>query len=166
VAWAELQAGVPWWLKERLTTAVAGGGPVLVSPHWGPNMTTEPPPHVRSSARALVRDGASLVAGHSAHVFHGAAPPVLFDLGDFLDDYAVDRRLRNDLGLLWLVTFEGPHLVAVEAVPLRLRFAHTDLAVGDDAVWVRSRLRQACAALGTEVSDGDRGLVLASRVRG
>ena len=32
--------------------------------------------------------------------FHGAAPPVLFDLGDFIDDYAIDPDLRNDLGLL------------------------------------------------------------------
>ena len=37
----------------------------------------------------------TLVAGHSAHIFHGVARSVLFDLGDFLDDYAVDRELRN-----------------------------------------------------------------------
>jgi len=33
-----------------------------------------------------------------AHVFQGVAGRVLYDLGDFIDDYAVDRRLRNDLG--------------------------------------------------------------------
>ena len=158
VAFADLRSGVPGWLAHGLREAVAAArGPVVVSPHWGPNMTTEPPPHVRGSASVFVRDGASLVAGHSAHVFHGAAPPVLFDLGDFLDDYAVDPRLRNDLGVLWLVTFDGARLVAVEAVPLRLHFAHTELATGDDARWVRQRLRRASTALGTQVHEGERG---------
>ena len=44
----------------------------------------------RASARRpsrLRRAGASLVVGHSAHVFHGIADRVLFDLGDFVDDY-------------------------------------------------------------------------------
>ena len=156
VAFADLRAGVPGWLTRRLQDSV-GVGPVVVSPHWGPNMTSEPPPHVRACASVFVRAGASLVAGHSAHVFHGAAPPVLFDLGDFLDDYVVDARLRNDLGVLWLATFDGPRLAGVEAVPLRLRFAHTELATGDDARWVRHRLRRASAALGTQVSEGERG---------
>ena len=160
VAFADLGSGVPAWLTQRLRAAVDGGGPVVVSPHWGPNMTTEPPAHVRASAEVFVREGASLVAGHSAHVFHGAAAPVLFDLGDFLDDYAVDPRRRNDLGVVWLVTFDGVRLVAAEAVPLRLRFAHTDLASGEDADWVRDRLRRACAALGSEVRDVGRGMQL------
>src|ERR687891_41390 len=83
---------------------------VLVTPHWGQNMTSEPVPHVRRAAQALVDAGAALVAGHSAHVFHGVQDGVLFDLGDFLDDYAVDAPLRNDLGLLWFVELDerGP----------------------------------------------------------
>ncbi|HEX8973005.1 CapA family protein [Oryzihumus sp.] len=151
VAWADLPAGVPGWV----TDAVAAGrhtGAVLVTPHWGPNMTREPPAHVRAAARALVTAGATLVAGHSAHVFHGAAAPVLFDLGDFLDDYAVDPRLRNDLGVLWLVTLDGAQLARAEAVPLRLEYAHTDVATGDDARWVERRMRRACSALGSTVT--------------
>jgi poly-gamma-glutamate synthesis protein (capsule biosynthesis protein) len=117
---------------------------------------------VLAAARALVAAGATVVAGHSAHVFHGAAAPVLYDLGDFLDDYAVDRRLRNDLGVLWLVTLDGGRLARAEAVPLRLDFARTDVATGDDARWVERRMRRACAALGSEVtgSAGRLGLVL------
>ena len=40
-----------------------------------------------------------------------------FDLDDYLDDYAVDRRLRNDLGLLWLVALDAAGPVRVEGVP-------------------------------------------------
>src|SRR5213078_1818665 len=104
--------------------------PLLVAPHWGPNMTTEPPPDVRRTAEQLLREGATLVAGHSAHVFHGVSPRVLYDLGDFVDDYRVDPKLRNDLGLLFLVDLDGDLL---EAVPLKLEFTHTRLARAEDA---------------------------------
>jgi len=54
-----------------------------------------------ATARAWTQAaGATLVAGHSAHVFHGIADRVLYDLGDFVDDSAADPYLRNDLGLL------------------------------------------------------------------
>lgn len=96
--------------------------------------------------------GADLVAGHSAHVFHGvewgAAGPVLYDLGGALDDYRVDRRLRNDLGLLAVWRPAEPSL---ELVGLALDYGFTDLATGADADWVAARLESACGALGTDV---------------
>jgi poly-gamma-glutamate capsule biosynthesis protein CapA/YwtB (metallophosphatase superfamily) len=152
IAFAELPEGLPDWL-----TDLPAADALLVTPHWGPNMTAEPVPHVRAAAEAFVAAGATLVAGHSAHVFHGIAPRVLYDLGDFLDDYAVDPRLRNDLGLLFLVDLAGDRL---EAVPLKLDFAHTRLATGDDARWIRERFTRACAQLGTEVTGEDGRLVL------
>jgi hypothetical protein len=133
--------------------AAADAEVVLVTPHWGPNMTSEPVGHVRRAAAALVEAGATLVAGHSAHVPHGVAGPVLYDLGDFLDDYRVDPRLRNDLGLLFLVTLDGHGPVRLEALPLKLDFCHTRLATGEDAAWTRRRFRSACAALGTTLEE-------------
>ncbi|KAE8763798.1 CapA family protein [Georgenia thermotolerans] len=154
VAFADLRSGVPGWVTAAIGAARA---PVLASPHWGPNMATEPLPYVRRAADELVRAGAALVAGHSAHVLQGVAGRVLFDLGDFLDDYAVHPTLRNDLGALWLVHLTGGAVRAVEAVPVRLRLALSELADGDDAAWVRRRLQAACAALGTDTrEDGDR----------
>jgi poly-gamma-glutamate capsule biosynthesis protein CapA/YwtB (metallophosphatase superfamily) len=145
IAYAEPGRLLPEWLTE-LPDADA----VLVTPHWGPNMTTEPPDFVRRAAQALVDAGATIVAGHSAHVFHGVAPHVLYDLGDFVDDYAVDPVLRNDLGLLVLVDLCDDRL---EAVPLKLEYAHTRLATGDEAAWIARRFTAACAALGTEVAE-------------
>ena len=141
---AETRPGVAFGMPDSLPEE----RPLLVSPHWGPNMTTEPPPSVRETAQQLLDLGATLIAGHSAHVFHGVAPRVLYDLGDFVDDYRRDRRLRNDLGLLFLVDLDGGRL---EAVPLKLEFTHTRLADGDDAAWIERRFTVACAALGTEV---------------
>jgi poly-gamma-glutamate capsule biosynthesis protein CapA/YwtB (metallophosphatase superfamily) len=151
VAFADLRRRVPDWLAEGVGAADAEV--VLVTPHWGPNMTSEPVGHVRRAAAALVDAGATLVAGHSAHVPHGVAGPVLYDLGDFLDDYRVDPRLRNDLGLLFLVTLDGHGPVRLEALPLKLDFCHTRLATGEDAAWTRRRFRSACTALGTTVEE-------------
>jgi poly-gamma-glutamate synthesis protein (capsule biosynthesis protein) len=151
---------MPDWL---LAAARPGGGAdlVVVTPHWGPNMRGEPVPHVRAAAAELTEAGATLVAGHSAHVFQGAAGRVLFDLGDFLDDYAVDRRLRNDLGLLWVVTLapDGPQ--RVEAVPLALDYCHTRIAASDERRIVARLLRERCAAVGTEVREEGGRLVVA-----
>jgi poly-gamma-glutamate capsule biosynthesis protein CapA/YwtB (metallophosphatase superfamily) len=151
IAHADLREGVPAWLTETLHGIDADA--VLVTPHWGPNMSAEPVPAVRAAAASLLEAGATLVAGHSAHVFHGVAGPVLYDLGDFLDDYAVDRVLRNDLGLLFLVTLERGGPRRLEAVPLKLEYCFTRLAEGEDAVWIRRRFREACAFFGTEVSE-------------
>jgi poly-gamma-glutamate capsule biosynthesis protein CapA/YwtB (metallophosphatase superfamily) len=159
IAYADLRGeGVPEWVLESVRDA--DGDVTLVTPHWGPNMTAEPLPYVRAAAAALVDRGATLVAGHSAHVFQGVAGPVLYDLGDFLDDYAVDAELRNDLGLLFLVTLDerGPH--RIEAVPLKLDYCYTRLATRDEAAWIAHRFRTACAAFGTEVADEDGRLVI------
>jgi poly-gamma-glutamate capsule biosynthesis protein CapA/YwtB (metallophosphatase superfamily) len=153
VAYADLARQVPDWLLQTVHRAGASVDATLVTPHWGPNMTAAPVRHVRHAATALVQAGATLVAGHSAHVPHGVAGPVLYDLGDFLDDYRVDPRLRNDLGLLFLVTLDRRGPLRLEALPLKLEFCHTRLAAGDDAAWLRRRFRAACATLGTTVED-------------
>jgi poly-gamma-glutamate synthesis protein (capsule biosynthesis protein) len=146
VAFADLaRDGVPDWVGETISALRADA--ILVTPHWGPNMRVDPLPYVRAAANALLAAGATLIAGHSAHVFHGVAPRVLFDLGDFLDDYAVDPELRNDLGLLFLVDLADELL---EAVPLKLEYTHTCLADGEDAQWIARRFVAACAKLGTE----------------
>lgn len=161
-AYADLRYGVPAWLTDQVRALRAEADSVIVFPHWGPNMTTEPSPHVRRAARELIDAGATLVAGHSAHVFHGVAGPVLFDLGDLIDDYAVDPVLRNDLGVIVLVTLDDRDVRRLEAVPIALDYAYTRLASGDEYAWVRDRFARACAAFGTGVADaGDRLVVFA-----
>jgi poly-gamma-glutamate synthesis protein (capsule biosynthesis protein) len=141
---------LPRWIVDAVSGA---GNAVLVTPHWGPNMTARPVPQVRAAARGLTDAGATLVAGHSAHVFHGIEGRVLHDLGDFLDDYRVDPALRNDLGLLWLVELDGSGPRRLEAVPLKLEYCFTTLAGGEDLAWIRRRFRTACAELGTTVEE-------------
>jgi poly-gamma-glutamate synthesis protein (capsule biosynthesis protein) len=153
IAWADLRRGVPEWVLGEIGRLKQECDAVLAFPHWGPNMTTAPARWQRSAARALAAAGADAVVGHSAHVFHGVAreagAPVAYDLGDALDDYAVDAELRNDLGLLALWRPGGaPEL---ELVGLRLDHCFTRLAEGEDAEWIASRLERACGELGAVV---------------
>jgi poly-gamma-glutamate synthesis protein (capsule biosynthesis protein) len=155
-AFADIRRGVPDWLREHAAGA-------LVCPHWGPNMQPSPLGRVRAAARGLREAGAALIAGTSAHVFHGVEGNVLYDLGDFLDDYARNPQLRNDLGLLFLVDLEPDGPRRIEAVPLKLEYAFTRPAEDEDASWVRRRFAEACAELGTEVREEEGRLVVESR---
>jgi poly-gamma-glutamate capsule biosynthesis protein CapA/YwtB (metallophosphatase superfamily) len=154
IAYANLRRGVPNWLADELARLDRECDHVVAFPHWGPNMTTQPAGWQRRAAEQLQEAGGDLVAGHSAHVFHGAGwgrrGPLVFDLGDALDDYAVDRRLRNDLGLIALWRPGDPE-AELELVGLVLDFCHTRLAVGEEAEWIAGRLARACAALETAV---------------
>jgi hypothetical protein len=107
-----------------------------------------------------VAAGASALAGHSAHVFQPIelvdGAPVMYDLGDLLDDYAIDEHLRNDLGVLALWT-PGERL---ELVPLRLEYTFTRLARGEDHAWIVEGLKRRSAQLGTELRLEEGRLVL------
>jgi poly-gamma-glutamate capsule biosynthesis protein CapA/YwtB (metallophosphatase superfamily) len=160
IAYADVRKdGLAGWVLDALRDVPADV--TLVTPHWGPNMVAEPQPYVVEAAGALVDGGATLVAGHSAHVFQGVAGRVLYDLGDFLDDYAVDPALRNDLGLLFVVELDESGPREVQALPLKLEYCYTRLATSEEAAWIAHRFRSACAALGSDVAEEDGRLVVA-----
>ncbi|MBD0280774.1 MAG: CapA family protein [Thermoleophilaceae bacterium] len=153
IAYASLSRRTPDWIADELGRLRQRAELVVAFPHWGPNMTVRPAREQRARAGDFLAAGADLVAGHSAHVFHGIeyrdGGPVLYDLGGAVDDYAVDPELRNDLGILALWRPAGtPEL---ELVALKLEFCHTELARGADADWVHTRLEHACRDLGSRV---------------
>ena len=148
IAHVELARGLPRWLTAELDRLRAECDLLIAFAHWGPNMNPNTARWQERRAAELIEAGASLVAGHSAHVFHGVSflrgSPVLFDLGDALDDYAVDRTLRNDLGVLALWRPEDAG-AEIELVGLRLEYCRTGLARGSDAEWIANRLKAACS---------------------
>ncbi len=141
VAFADLRAGeVPPWLFETLAAAGAAADAVLLSPHWGPNLTAQPPDHVLAAAEAL-RAHATLIAGHSAHVFHGVQNNVLYDLGDFVNDYVSVRPSRNLLaGIVGKLSKEISGLGAEASVVLRRR-ATGAAARPEHSFWQRQEWR-------------------------
>lgn len=145
----------------------AGADAIVASLHWGPNMNRFPLEGFPAFARALVDAGADLVHGHSAHVFQAIemydGRPILYDTGDFVDDYAVDPVERNDLQFLFRVAFgvdAGP--VSVELLPLRIEHGRVRRADSAERRWLFDRMRRLCAEFGTTLERRDGRLTLAA----
>jgi poly-gamma-glutamate capsule biosynthesis protein CapA/YwtB (metallophosphatase superfamily) len=78
---------------------------VLVTAHWGDNLTQGPTPAIRTVARIAIEAGADAVVGSSAHRVHGLeivhGRPVLYDLGNLAFD--ASEQAGADHGLLaWM----------------------------------------------------------------
>lgn len=168
-AWTEIDRENPETrrrVREALERARGADPDLLVaSLHWGPNMIAEPPAPFREFGRWLVEEGVDIVHGHSAHVFQGIevheGRPILYDTGDFVDDYAVDSRLRNDRSFLFVLA------VSESGVPTELRLYPTEIddcaaheAPPDAADWARERMRELSAPFGTGFDRDGSALVL------
>lgn len=137
---------------------------VVFSIHWGPNMASRPSKGYKEFARAVLDAGVDLFWGHSAHVVQGVeiwhGKPVLYDSGDFVDDYAVDQDLRNDLSVLFLVQFRGQHVDKIELIPVKIDDMRVSMAHGRERQWFIDRFVNLCAEMGTNVdTDGGRSVI-------
>lgn len=149
-------------LQEGMAQARAMGAELLiVSAHWGPNMRLRPSPAFREFAHALIEAGADVFHGHSAHVFQGIelwqGRPILYDCGEFVDDYAVDPVLRNDWGLLVGLEVEEKKARRLDLTPLLIGDCQVKLATGRDFEAIALRLGELSAEMGTAVGrEGER----------
>src|SRR5215211_4601514 len=126
---------------------------VIFSNHWGPNMVRRPREHFRRFARAVIDLGVDIYYGHSAHVFQGVeiyrGKPILYDTGDFIDDYAVKPRMRNDWSFLFRVSAEEGRFERLELTPVKLSYARVDLAKGGEREKILDRMERLSAEMGT-----------------
>jgi poly-gamma-glutamate synthesis protein (capsule biosynthesis protein) len=157
-------------LAEAVAAAKRFAPDVLVaSLHWGPNNRTQPRERHREVARRLAEWGVDVVHGHSAHLFQGVevieqgeSPTlVCYDLGDFVDDYAVDPSDRNDRSFLFElgVTSTGK-LLELELHPTEIESRAVYHASKRGAGWCRKTMQERSAPLGTEFDRAGKGLVL------
>ena len=142
----------------------AGARTVVFSNHWGPNMVLRPRAAFRRFARAVVDRGADVYYGHSAHVFQGVeiyrGKPILYDTGDFIDDYAVDPDLRNDRSFLFRVSMEGGELRRLELFPVVLPYARVELARDDECRAILDLMQNLSVEMGTAFERREDRLVL------
>jgi poly-gamma-glutamate synthesis protein (capsule biosynthesis protein) len=134
---------------------------VIFSIHWGPNMQSKPSAGFKEFARAVLEADADVFWGHSAHVVQGVeiwhGKPIIYDSGDFVDDYAVDPYLRNDLSALFLIRLRVPGLDRIELIPVKIDDMQVNMAHGAERRWFIDRFQQLCSEMGTHVdADGTR----------
>ncbi|MGC2459315.1 MAG: CapA family protein [Gallionellaceae bacterium] len=152
----------------RITDGIAqaraqGAALVVFSNHWGANWVERPSPEFRSFARRVIELGADICHGHSAHICQGIeiyrGKPILYDTGNFIDDYAVDPLLRNDRSCLFTLMFEQGKLCRIELLPVSLSVAHVELARGKEFEAISARMETLCAEFGTKLMRRDDRLV-------
>jgi poly-gamma-glutamate capsule biosynthesis protein CapA/YwtB (metallophosphatase superfamily) len=140
-----------------------GADLVVFSNHWGANFIERPSAQFRSFARQVIELGADVYHGHSAHIcqgieiHHGKA--ILYDTGNFIDDYAVHPLLRNDRSCLFKLMFENGRLCRIELLPVSLSVAHAALARGREFDAICERMGMLCAESGTALTRLDDRLV-------
>jgi len=151
-------------VADSIAQARAQGADLVVfSNHWGANFVERPSAEFRSFARRVIELGADIYHGHSAHICQGIeiyrGKPILYDTGNFIDDYAVHPQLRNDRSCLFTVMFEHGKLCRIELLPVSLSVAHVALARGEEFDAIRAHMEMLCAELGTRIMRSDDRLV-------
>lgn len=130
---------------------------LIVSIHWGPNMLERPNNKFVSFAHSMIDMGADIIHGHSAHIFQGIEVYnnglVLYDTGDFIDDYAVDRDLRNDRSFFFLCEVNKQGVVSLKLVPVLIGEMQVNLAHDHDYDWCITRIQMLSAEFGTYITD-------------
>ena len=127
----------------------------MFSNHWGANFVERPAPLFRSFARRVIELGADIYYGHSAHICQGIeiyqGKPILYDTGNFIDDYAVHPLLRNDRSCLFKVMFAHGKLRRIELMPVSLSVAHAALARGEEFDAICAHMEMLSAEFGTRL---------------
>jgi poly-gamma-glutamate capsule biosynthesis protein CapA/YwtB (metallophosphatase superfamily) len=141
-----------------------GGNPDLVvaSLHWGPNWETEPDATQEAFARWLIDRGADVVHGHSAHVLQGVevyrGRPILYDCGDFVDDYVHKEGLQNKHSALFELVVRDGRLDRLRLVPVEIEREAVHPAGAEAAAWLRETMDERSSAFGTTVERAGEGL--------
>lgn len=135
---------------------------VIISIHWGPNMRERPTSPFKSFAHQLIDAGADLIHGHSAHIFQGVEiyrdRAILYDTGDFIDDYAVNPYLLNDRSFLFLIEVMPRKILSLRLIPVYIEDFSVHLAQGKEKEGICHKMRTLSHEMGTEWEEMDWGL--------
>jgi len=128
---------------------------LIVSAHWGSNWGYTPEAGHAAFAHALIEAGASVVFGHSCHVFRGIefqhGGLVFYSAGNFVDDYAVDRVERNDETFIYVLEARDRAVENVHLVPTLIRNCQAHRAEGTRRMAIVERMEGLCAGFGSKV---------------
>jgi poly-gamma-glutamate capsule biosynthesis protein CapA/YwtB (metallophosphatase superfamily) len=126
---------------------------LILTVHWGPNMVERPPPSFRELAHRWLEAGVDVLHGHSAHLFQGVeqyrGKLILYDTGDFVDDYMIDPVLRNDRSFFFTIEVDQAGLRELRMTPVIIEDCEVNIATGDDRRAALARMELLSSELGT-----------------
>ncbi len=125
-------------LKEQVDIAIVSG-------HLGPNMQERPSKYLVNFVHDIMDAGADIFHGHSAHIFQGIEyfdrKLILYDTGDFVDDYYVDPILRNDRSFFFKVTVDKEGVEDVQLIPTLISNFQVNHSTGQDFAETVERMK-------------------------
>lgn len=152
---------------------------VIVASHVGPHFREMPSNTYVNFAHKIIDFGADIYWGHSNHTPQGIEiykkgnnqKIILYDCGDFIDDYATDPNYRNDLSFIFLLNFHPEKNLkssnssnnqsnmilencTIELIPTKIRnFRVNSIPLNDgDIDLIINRMAERCLCLGTNYS--------------
>ncbi|MBS3132898.1 CapA family protein [Candidatus Woesearchaeota archaeon] len=135
---------------------------VIFTIHWGPNMRQRPTKEFQDFAHKIIDLGVDVFHGHSAHVFQGIEvynnKLILYDTGDFVDDYVVDAELRNDRTFLYLAEVDKKGVKKLQLIPALIYYMQVNTAGGADYDESVETLKTLSEEFNTKVAKTDKGV--------
>ena len=143
---------------------------LIVSAHWGSNWGRAPENGHVAFAHAMIEAGASVVFGHSCHVFRGIefykGCPIFYSAGNFVDDYAVDPIERNDEAFIHVLQARDQVVETVRLYPTLIRSCQARRAEGLRQMAIVRKMQELCAGLGSSADwNSERQWLEISRLR-
>lgn len=128
---------------------------IIVSAHWGPNRREKPTPEFIDFAHRLAKAGMNIFHGHSAHIFHGIEwynnSLIMYDTGDFVDDYALYTDSRNDQSFLYIVKINKKGIQKVTLIPTLISNMQVNKSTGKDFDQTVKRIQKLSAQFNTKI---------------
>jgi poly-gamma-glutamate capsule biosynthesis protein CapA/YwtB (metallophosphatase superfamily) len=141
-------------LQECISSAKERSDIAIISSHVGPHFRESPSAEYVNFAHRVIDLGADVYWGHSNHMPQGIeiykGRPILYDCGDFIDDYAVDRHHRNDLSFLFRLDLEEETIHNIELTPVMIHDFHVSTAPSWEGDLIIRRMVDRCGRLGTK----------------
>lgn len=131
---------------------------IIATLHWGPNKRERPSQEFIDFAHQMVDAGVDIIHGHSAHIFQGIEVYnrglILYDTGDFVDDYAIYSDIRNDLSFFFIVEIQNKQIRLVKLIPVVIKNMQVNKAQKKDAQQAIDRMKDVCKQFNTETEIG------------
>lgn len=159
-----VEVGDIYFLRESLLQLRKKVDILILSIHWGPNMKQSPDSSFVSFAHDLIDLGVDILHGHSAHIYQGVEryknSLILYDTGDFVDDYYVDPLLRNDRSFLFCIECSKKGVRHLRLIPVVINNFQVNRAVGKDAFDTIQHMKFLSSTMHTDLREENAELLL------
>lgn len=119
---------------------------LIMSLHWGQNWPDTITDEMSACAHALINAGADIIHGHSPHITLGIEQYnnklIIYSAGDFVDDYMVGPKERNDHTVLFQITINQNGISTITLIPGIIQNMQVNRAHSNEAFEILSRIQK------------------------